>query len=64
MVIKDGLKTFKVHVSPYYKLLITGGTLETAKQEAWRQFGIETGYYHYGWIGWQDFKNNVKVEEV
>jgi len=64
MAIKDGIKTFRVHVSQHYKLLIPCGDIETAKKEAWRQFGIDTGYYHYGWISWHDFKNNVKVEEV
>ena len=64
MVIKDGIKTFKVHVSQHYKLLIPCGDIETAKKEAWQTFGIEPAYYHYGWAGWIDFKNNVKVEEV
>jgi hypothetical protein len=64
VVIKDGIKTFKVHVSPHHKLLVFCNDIETAKIEAWRGFGIEPGYYHYGWAGWYDFKNNVLVEEV
>ena len=64
MVIKGGIKTFKVHISPYHKLLVSGGTLETAKQEAWHSISAESGYYRYGWLGWQDFNKNVLVEET
>ena len=64
MAIKDGIKTFRVHISPYHKVMIYTDDIENAKREAWQTFGIEPAYYHYGWTGWIDFKNNVKVEEV
>lgn len=64
MAIQQGIKTFKVHISPYHSVLITGGNIESAKQEAWRAIAAEQGYYRYGWIGQMDFMKNVLVTEV
>jgi hypothetical protein len=61
MATKKDLKTFRVHVSAHYTHTIETTSREKAIQMAWDDFD---GGFTYGWKSFEDFKNNVKVEEV
>lgn len=57
------LKLFKVYVGNKYTHTIETSSRERAISMAWDDIAAP-GYYKYGWASWEDFKNNVKVEEL
>ena len=57
------MKTFKVHISEFNKHILEAQDEQEAKATAWRELGSEWAF-RYGWLSWEDFNSNVKVEEI
>jgi len=50
----------KVHVSNHTVFTYHDLTIEQALDLAWRDLVVG---YNYGWLTWESFRDNVKVEE-
>ena len=53
----------KIHISEFYKRILEVNDKQEAKTIAWREMGSDWAF-HYGWLSWEDFNSNVRVEEI